>query len=395
MADVAHGRLPESAAPIWSGQVGGEPIADEVRELVERAHLAVYEGRNDEAEMLMYRVLEYGMFPTILNNLALFQLERHNRPDEALRLLNQALEGEPDVCQPFTRSVAARCLLRLGRRREARRCLDRAVKDFEIGRKQLAGSPEDLRGWREYISKILEAAGELGDDELVWKLYRRWSREIVLVSSHHWGGVAAFNLKRFRAAAKAWSHTAGEDRPFLRMYETVATWCERGLIEPFPMDYDAMGPDPLPRLAAALQGVPPENERRGSVDDGDTELDPEAVMLDYWFRLAVLMSRPANRMMFIWLIFRPLLEPGSKREDRPAYLSGVRDLVAAGDEWGLALARRLFFSREVPADMKEAAAQGLIETGRLSPDAPVRMWLNGKVREVPFIAGEMRVADDG
>lgn len=403
MAGAARGMLPDSAAPVWADEPGSEPISEEVKELIEKAHRAVFENRLDEAETLMYRVLEYGTFPAVLNNLALIQLERHDRPDTALQLLNDAMGEDPDALQPFTRALAARCLVQLGRRREARLCLDRAIVDFEAGLREYAGQRVQLRAWREYISKILEAAGELGDDELVWKLYRRWSKDIVLASSHFWGGVAAFNLKRFRAAVRAWKRAGGRERPLMKILITVAHWCEAGIIEPFFMEYDAEGPDPVPSMAGFLYG-----DGRGDDDwphalnDGSLPGDliqsnsiPAAMMTEYYrVRLGIVMSRPANRMMLIWMIFRPLLAPTAEHQERSAFLTGVRDLVAAGGEWGAALARRLFLSRNVPTDVKEAAAQGLIEIGRLSPDTRVTMWLNGKVREVQFVAGEMRVADD-
>ena len=118
MAGAARGMLPDSAAPVWADEPGSEPISEEVKELIEKAHRAVFENRLDEAETLTYRVLEYGTFPAVLNNLALIQLERHDRPDTALQLLNDAMGEDPDALQPFTRGLLP--LPRsAGRRREA------------------------------------------------------------------------------------------------------------------------------------------------------------------------------------------------------------------------------------------------------------------------------------
>lgn len=443
-AGRAGRRLREDAAPVWGTDPDfGDPVSEEAARLIERAHEALFEGRVAEAEYLMRRALAFGHFTAVYNNLALLQLEHHHRPDEALKLLRKNLDSPRVPWQPFTRAVAARCLLRMDRREEAREVLQQAIRDFEAGlNADINREPWARRAWSEYISKILEAAGELGDHRLVWNLYRRWRKHVVLNSSHALGGIAAFNLGRFRAAAEAWRLAQDEMRPFLRMYEAVAQWCDQGLIEPFPLDYGLGGPDPLHELIPFLMGVRPpllapvylaEDGRPAVVtlntldeaDDGppgpdarvaarvledapldDDDLDdPErqeftlseeeraAERAAYLTRFAAAMQRPANRMLLIWMAFRYFLERRPPREKRPVFLRGVRELIAAGGDWGAATARRLFAAADIELDLKEAAARGLMDAGLLGEDATVHMWWNGRMQDVPFKAGELRVAE--
>jgi len=93
------------------------------------------------------------------------------------------------------------------------------------------------------------------------------------------------------------------------------------------------------------------------------------------------------------MAFRYFLERRPPREKRPVFLRGVRELIAAGGDWGAATARRLFAAADIELDLKEAAARGLMDAGLLGEDATVHMWWNGRMQDVPFKAGELRVAE--
>lgn len=428
------GRRP--ARPV--GAADAEPQDEEVTMLLEQAHRALHEGRVAEAEYLMRQILHYGHVSAVYNNLALLQLEYYHRPDEALRLLNKNLESPQVPWQPFTRAVAARCLLRMDRVKEARASLAQAVRDFEAGLDSpINREPWARRAWREYVSRILEAAGELGEDRMAWDLYRRWKEQIVLPSGHVFGGIAAFNLGRFRAASAAWRRARDRQRPYLSAYEAVARWCDRRLVEPFTLDYSLGGPDPPHVLFPFLMGIQPprfgtiylDDEGRPAAvgfgpPDDDAERRPEegpasgrrwedhpepdqesgspqeseeqraAARAAFLTRFAAAMQRPANRMLLVWLALGPFLERRLTREDRPEYVAGVRELVAAGGDWGAATAQRLLLSPEIDLDIKEAVVQGLVDAGRSHADATVRIWFNGRVQDVPFKAGELRVSED-
>src|SRR5690625_1522142 len=211
--------------PVWDDEETRDPWPPELRRLIEKAHDAFQEDRVEEGEALLRQTLAYGEIPTVINNLALLQLEHYNRPEEALKLLQRNLERPKQLWQPFTRAVAALSYVRLNDPIRARQLVRQAIKDYELGLAALHDASEERqRSWREYTSKILQAVGALGEDQWALDLYRRWSRHHVLGSSHFYGGVAAFNLKRFRAARRAWSRVRGAVPGLMRSCETVAEW---------------------------------------------------------------------------------------------------------------------------------------------------------------------------
>lgn len=376
-APQAAEREAYTQVPVWSSLEESQ-VSKEVRILIEQAHAAMREGRVDDGERLFRKVLEYGVFPAVINNLALLQLDRHNQPEAALWLLQQNLQTCDLPWQPFTRALAARCLSRLNQHEKARRTLQEAIDDFEAGFSALATAPaQERRAWQEYTTKILEAAGELGDDQLVWTLYRRWARLHVLASSHFCGGIAAFNLRRFRSAANTWRRARELHGWMIRAFETVASWCERGLVEPFSLQYDFEPPDSPVYLLMHLAA-----NGEGGAEGDDSMFN--ASLIDY-------LRRPANRIFIVWVTFRPLLSSEFPEErGREATLEGVSCIIRAGGDWGEAFAQRLFDSPAVEFDVKGAALRGLVLAGRVAEQGSIRMWVDGKVRKIPLKDGQVQ-----
>lgn len=376
--------LPESDRPVWVGY-DGEGVAPNVREFVDKACVAIYNGRVQDAELLFRKAMEFEEHPTLINNLGLIQLEYRRQPAEALRLLRKNLD-RPDLSpQPYTEALAARCYAQLDEPDEARRCLQRAIRDFETGLSAHVGkSPQQRDAWRAYTAKILEAAGEIGEHRKAWELYQRWARHHVMASSHYRGGAAAFNSKRFRSARVAWrrARKAGLGSTMNR-YIAVAEWCERGLVEPFTLEYGDERPEFPQDLIANVFERRPRPIEDGREDATDTAARRAAAAA---FRplFANYIERPANRVFMVWLTLHSLMDGSDDEEKRLGMIDGVVNLSASGGDWGEAFAERLLLAPRISVDAKLAAATGLQFAGRLGPDEKVRMWLDGKVREIPL-----------
>lgn len=366
-------QLWDAMRPVWPG---GGPPKTEVQKLTERAHFALFQGRHDDAEKLFREILAKEPVAAVANNLALLELARHNRPADALRTLEKNLDEADSGAQPYAHALAARCLVRLDRKDEAREAVERAVVHFEAGLPHVT-RPDSRRAWQEYTSCLLEAAGQLGDDEYVWELYQRWTRHHVRDTSHYYGGVAAFNLQRYRSARSAWGRIRDRGKGFMNPWDTVAWWCEIGVMEPFRLEYSAVGPQTKEQVEEHFRAVP-----RGP-DGVRTEDVLQAV--------GELLDNPVNRLWFVWRAFRFLLfSPWSvdipKPEDEPkrfqSALVSIQLLVAAGGEWGAALARRLLLDRHCPPPAKALVAMGLELADRIRKDEPMEVLWYGETREM-------------
>lgn len=349
--------------------LGIQSYPEEVQRLLKKAHEAMHEHRMDEGERLLYEVLEYAPIPTVINNLAVMQLEVRDQPEEALRLLSHNLEQPQELWQPFTRALAAQSHIRLNEPGKARRLLQQAIRDFELGLASLPETDGERRwAWQEYTSKIMRAVGELGEDRWAWELYRRWSKYHVRDSSHFYGAVAAFNLKRFRAARFAWRRVREGLPGFLRACETVALWCEQGFVEPFLMEYDNRGPDTKELLSLAVDGSGPTIYL--ATDEANR-------------RLGQFLQRPSNRLFMLWSTFRPFIPSEYPGQPDAAALAGVTFFTAAAGDWGEAFAQRLLASEGIDTPVKIALAEGLVEAGRLDPKETVSLGLDEGDRD-PF-----------
>lgn len=364
----------DSMRPVWPD---GKPAENEFQRLAERAHFAMFQGRIDEAEKLFRQILEQKHVPAIANNVALLELNHHNRPDEALRILAPNLDEVRAGAQPYAHALAARCLVRLNRKEEAREAVERAVRHFEAGLPQLSKTPDGRRAWQEYTSCLLEAAGQLGDDHYVWELYQRWTRHHVRDTSHYFGGVAAFNLQRYNSARAAWSRIRDRGRGFMDAWDTVASWLELGVIEPFSLEYEAVGPKTGKQIEEHFMSLP-----RGAVGVR-TE--------DYLRAMGELLERPVDRLWIVWKTFRPLImtpgwtnpkKGGNYLKTIEGALAGILSLVAAGGEWGKATAHRLLHDPHCPHITKVYVVIGLELGGHLGSGEPVALVWEGETREM-------------
>lgn len=324
-------------------------------ELLDRGREALKAGDRERALQLFERAVHTCPIPAAINNLALMVLEQRNDPTRALQILQPNLHSPGDA-NPFAHATAARCYHRLGEMAPARQHLEVAIQAFDRGlRKNWSASRTP---WLEYTSAILHAAGTLEDDRLAWELYRRWSACHVLPQSHYFGGIAAFNVRRFPAAARTWRRLADrwEKWRFASAFAYVAELCEDGLVPPFRLFYD------VPRMDAFKA----ELKRARSKPD----------------RIADLVRRisqdPLQRVLMLASAFD--LEP---RDPEYAQMSMVQ-LVANNGEWGERLARSVLLSGRTTAAQKMDAARGLLKAGVIQMGQSLRMNVDGRVQEVTF-----------
>ncbi|MEW6048152.1 MAG: tetratricopeptide repeat protein [Bacillota bacterium] len=352
---------------------GAEGLVDEGRAAMER-------GDRERALQLFQQAVERGPIPAALNNLALMTLEHRHDPAEALRILQPNLR--PDLRQvagpsagadvpthavpsrdppshagthPFAHAVAARCHHRLGDTATARRHLEAAIRAFEQG-PDATGFAGPRRRWQEYTAAILLAAGTLEDDRLAWELYRRWSGQHVLPQSHYLGGLAAFNLRRFDAACRAWLQAGeqGDSWGFVEEFIEVAKLCDTDLVPPFRLPYAT------PRMDAVTAEL-----ERVKGDDDRTEALVRRVSQD-----------PLQRMLLICTAFDPA------PHDPEAARVAMTYLVASNGEWGEKLARAVFMSNRTTISQKMNAARGLMKAGVARPGEKVRMLIDGRAQDV-------------
>lgn len=293
------------------------------------------QGRVSQARAL-FQAAALSSIPAALNALALLQLDYDSDPQQALRtLIPNLLDDRP---QPVAHAVAARCHAQLGTRDEGQLHLEKAVCDLEAA---LSRTPEGLVGaLREHTALVLQASGDLGDDQRTWDLYQRWRLHHALPVSHFLGGTAAFNLGRYDAALRVWRQVHHPDWAFLTAYAAVAEWMARGVIPPVRLPYTP------PSREAPVFTAARDSDRLGEV-------------------AARFVADPRHLMLLLASLLLP--RPGT-REDASALIAA---LVAGGGAWGSELARRLFAADRVPSQWKMAALEGLHQAGIVRVDEPV------------------------
>lgn len=229
----------------------GDGVGDALRaeEWVDKGRAALGRGDLEGALRCFQRAVQICPTPAAVNNLALMMLEQRNDPAGALRILQPHLSPASPSPHPFALATAARCYQRLGGGEAARRHLQAAVQAFERGPEAMP-FPIPWEAWREYTAAILQAAGALEDDRLVWELYRRWSSYHVLPASFFFGGIAAFNLQRFEAAVRAWRQIREAKWKVVQAFIEVAELCETGLVPPFRLRYGLPEIDSVIRTGA-------------------------------------------------------------------------------------------------------------------------------------------------
>jgi hypothetical protein len=113
------------------------------------------------------------------------------------------------------------------------------VAEFEAGLRLLRnGSAESVKAWREYTVMINRAAAALDDYCLVYDLYRCWESLQGEPGDHFDGGVVAFNLGKYRQAARIWRRVHDPHWRFVRAYVAAAEAVAAGIVPPFAMECD-------------------------------------------------------------------------------------------------------------------------------------------------------------
>lgn len=330
------------------------------------AHLQA--GRYEEARACFVRALALQPLPSARTNLAAVQLQVDGDAEAALATLGPLLVPDAGPPEPFAWALASLCHSARGRRAEAGECLERALRDFDRGLDDARreGTLAE-RAWCQYTAIALKAAGTLGEDARVWRLYQRWSNLPVPPETRFYGGTAAFNLERFAAAARAWrAAAAAGDWGFLERYADVADRAEEGLVPPFRLRYE---PPDIPRYERIVASA------REGRDLGEVQRE--------------LASDPG--FVMVALAYAVCHDEGPV-EERSGVLAS---LVAGSGGWGERLARRLWDSARVPVALKLAAARGLLEAGVLRSGDTVTMWIEGRRQEVRVELRPVVVEPDG
>lgn len=281
-----------------------------------------------------------------LNNLAnAFFL--NGEIDRAWALIEPRLDPAAFDANPYTFALAAQLSVHLGRPEAAREQLKEAAAIFEQKIPLLDRLGLVKEAWYEYTVQMMRAAAALQDHRLVLDLYRRWEKYHVNWENPFLAGIAAFNIGRFSRASSLWeriSHVA----KFVVMMQQVAFLVDRGLIPPFPLEYELFDPERLMELARE-----PENE---------------AVQSRY-------LTRGNVRMALLSYLFSPDLP-----EDQ---VKGIlRSLIKFGEDWGKEFGLNLLEAGGVPRELKYFAALALVERGVYEAGQPIPVVIDGREEQI-------------
>lgn len=353
--DEARARAP--AEQPWVLVQQAEALAEQARAYLGQKKLA-------EAEKLLRQSLELAFTRATANNLALCRYEQGDA-EGALAVLEQVFQG--DELSPYAHALASLAHARLGNKEKARAHLQQAIAEFDTGLRVLRhGAPESLASWREYTVMIERAAAALEDHRLVYDLYRRWESLHRHPEDKFLGGVAAFNLGKYRQAARIWRRVLDPRWEFVQAYVATAEGVADGIVPPFPMEYD-YGYDE--------EDFQEDLRTISALEQADRER-AEAYIRER-------MQQARLRVRFLGLA---LLEKGEGSRQ------ALQQLVRYGGEWGIALARRVQVSA-LPVELKTAAVEALVKLGVHPPDQPAEIVHNGErvrvqIREMELITRE-------
>lgn len=302
--------------------------------LIEEGKRHLEAGEREQAERCFRAAAKLHALPQAVNNWALCRFLARDY-DAAYQILSPLLaQGSP---APYSHALASLCLSAKGDELNARIQLRAAIRDFEagFGLSLTVGSAPD--GWLEYADIITQAAGALRDHKLVLELYRRWAipnqPDLTFAA-----GVAAFNLRRFKQAARYWAQVNDQRwQPWATLSAQVAELCEAGLVSPFELGYQ----DDIAEW------------RRVAKEEGAAKL--------------------ANSTYARVFMIAQMFSPDAKDPSLSA-----EALVAAGGEWGVEFGRRLIKASRVPLPIKMGAAAGLASIGAVDPDEPIEIIHEGR-----------------
>jgi len=298
------------------------------------------EGDPDTAAACFKEAWKLGALPPALNNLATIHFE-NGKPTEALQELQPLLEVESPL--PYTHALASLCHSALEQPDAARRHLSRAIRDFDRGWHQLRRTVGDDPAWTEYTVIIKRAAGYLGEHRLLLELHSRWPGSAHPVGAF-WAGVAHFNLGKFNRAARAWDRV--QDRnlgPTAEAFGEVASLVDRGVVPPFPLEYDLLRSEP----------------------EGEMTEEVSTNML----------KRGAVRMPYLYHLFQ-------SPENSEQAVNMTLELIHRTGEWGVTLGQSLLKASGAPMTLKMGAARALTELGHFAQGEPIPIIHQGRPTEI-------------
>jgi len=300
----------------------------------------------DRAVKTLNKALAFQENHVIRNNLAMaYYLARDY--DACLQSLQLNLaDGTPR--NPYAHSLACLTLVKTGQLRDARTQLEKAIKEMDEGTQVLTSFGKPLASWNEYAVIVLRAAGALYDHRLVYELYNKWRNRQSNWESAYLGGVAAFNLKKYRQAANCWASIANMWQPFMTM-QRVAVLADRGTIPHFTLEYDHFDQDKIMKMV------------EDAVDDP--------------VKMQQMISNSTARLFFLTII----LEEEMEIKLRKLLLSYM---IRYGGEWGCQLGKDWLLSPAINDELKITVAMAFVETGVFQHGEPVQMYIDNQQREV-------------
>ncbi len=316
-------------------------------EVMERGKALAMEKDYKGAEKAFTEALQMENDISALNNLATtFFLS--GEPARAWALIEPRLDPSAPDANPYTFALAAQLSVHLGRPEAARAQLKEAAAIFEQKLPLLNRLGLVKEAWYEYTVQMMRAAAQLNDHHLVFDLYRRWEKYHVNWENPYLAGIAAFNLGRFSRAASLWGRLSHEGK-FAVMMQQIAFQVDRGLIPPFPLEYEAFDPEQLSEMA------------REAAED-------VSVQSRY-------LTRGTVRMALLSYLFSPDI-----REDQ---VEGILcPLVTYGGDWGIQFGLSLLEAGGVTREFKCLAALALVELGVYAPGQLIPMVVDGKEVEI-------------
>ncbi len=319
---------------------------DYIQRLEEKGRKQLEGGDYEKAVKTFNKALAIQENHVIRNNLAMAYYLAGDY-DACLQSLQLNLAGGTPR-NPYAHSLACLTMVKTGQFRDARTQLEKAIKEMDEGTRALAHFGKPPAFWNEYAVIVLRAAGALQDHRLVYELYNKWRNRQSNWESAYFGGVAAFNLKNYRQAAKCWASIANIWQLFMVMQQ-VAVLADRGTIPHFTLDYAHIDQDRIMKMGE------------------EAVADP--------VKMQQMISDSTVRLFYLTIA----LEEKMDIKLRKLFLSYI---IRYGGDWGCRLGKGWLLSPAINDELKITAAMTLVETGVFQPGEPVQMYINNQQREV-------------
>ena len=305
--------------------------------LVEQGKSWLDKGKPERAEGYFQRAAQAAPLPLALNNWALCRYLAEDCA-AALNILSP-LWSDPSP-NPFARALASLCHGALGQTQSAHEMLQAAISDFDRG--LLMPALRFAPDWAEYTTIIKQAAGTLGEHQLVLDLHSRWPGRDLHEGAYA-AGAAAFNLQRWDLAARYFGNITDPQRAdTIAAFNRVIEGMKREVIPPFPLEY-------FPDTGQEGASGPTVQEMRRLVALGTV------------------------RMRFLGIMLDP---------DSPDAADLASGLVELSGDWGIELGKRLLAGDRIPLALKEAAAATLTGSGLYRPGEPIPIVHEGRATSI-------------